>query len=193
MNMKRILTIALAMGLTAVCAQAQSWKNSAAKTPVKSKGWTEDFEKAKAEAAALKQPIFAFFTGSDWCSWCKQLKQEVLDTKEFKKFAADNLVLFEADFPQTKKLSDKLQKQNEALHAKYNVPGVPTVVLIDAEGKRIATTGYLEGGDKAYIAHLKELLAKAGVETETKPEAEVTKTLSPYEKAKAEKEAAKNK
>ncbi|MCL2103939.1 MAG: thioredoxin family protein [Kiritimatiellaeota bacterium] len=188
--MKRILSIALAMGLTAVCAQAQSWKNND-KVPAKTKGWIEDFEKAKAEAETFKQPIFAFFTGGDWCGWCKLLKQEVLDTKEFAAFAADNLILFEADFPRSKKLSDKVMKQNTELASKYSVNGYPTVILLDAEGKSIGKTGYKEGGDKAYITHLKELLAKAGIETETK--AEAAKALSPYEKAKAEKEAAKDK
>jgi len=170
--MKRILTIALAMGLTAACAQAQSWKNNDKEAPVKTKGWIEDFEKAKAEAEAFKQPIFAFFTGSDWCGWCKKLKQEVLDTTEFATFAADNLILFEADFPQAKQQSDKVKKQNAELQSKYGVKGYPTVFLLDAEGKSIGKTGYKEGGDKAYITHLTELLSKAGIETSTKAEAE---------------------
>jgi thioredoxin-related protein len=111
--------------------------------------------------------------------------------KEFQKFAADNLILFEADFPRGKKMADKTKKQNEELAAKYGVRGYPTVFLLDAEGKNIGQTGYKEGGAQAYIAHLKELLQKAGVETTEK--AEAAKALSPYEKAKAEREAAKAK
>ncbi|MCL1920372.1 MAG: thioredoxin family protein [Kiritimatiellaeota bacterium] len=184
--MKKTLMM-LAMGLAVVCAQAQSWKKTEADAPVKTKGWVENFEQAKAEAAAFKQPIFAFFTGSDWCGWCMKLKEEALDTKAFAKFAADNLILFEADYPRGKQQPEKIKKQNEELKSTYGIRGYPTVFLLDAEGKSIGQTGYKEGGADAYVKHLKELLAKAGVETADKPDA--AKPLSPYEKMKAEKDA----
>jgi len=174
------------IGLMAVCVQAQSWVNKD-KAPEKTRGWLDRFELAKKEAAAFKQPIFAFFTGSDWCGWCVKLRSEVLDTKEFEKFAADNLILFEADFPRAKKISDKVKKQNGELASKYGVRGYPTVFLLDAEGKQLGQTGYKAGGAEAYIKHLKELLKAAGIETVEKPEA--TKPLSAYEKMKAEKAA----
>jgi protein disulfide-isomerase len=185
MMMKKTLMITLAMGLLATCAQAQSWKKDKEPEKAKSKGWTDNFEQAKAEAEAFKQPIFAFFTGSDWCGWCMKLKKEALDTKEFAKFAADNLILFEADYPQGKKLSDKVTKQNAELKGQYEIRGYPTVFLLDAEGKTIGRTGYKEGGADAYVKHLKELLSKAGVET-TAAKAEASKPLSPFEKAKAD-------
>jgi len=172
------------IGLMAACVQAQSWVKKD-KAPEKSKGWLDNFELAKKEAAAFKQPIFAFFTGSDWCGWCMKLRSEALDTKEFEKFAADNLILFEADFPRDKKISGQVKKQNAELAAKYGVRGYPTVFLLDAEGSELGKTGYQEGGAEAYVKHLKELLNKAGVKTTEKPVA--GKTLSAYEKMKAEK------
>jgi len=183
--MKRIISLALVC-LAAVCVDAQSWQKKD-KEPEKTKGWTDDFEQAKKEAAALKQPIFAFFTGSDWCGWCVKLRSEALDTKEFEKFAADNLILFEADFPRGKKISDKVKKQNGELASKYGVRGYPSVFLLDAEGKELGKTGYQAGGGEAYVKHLKELLEKAGVQTVEKPKA--GKALSAFEKMKAEKAA----
>jgi len=181
--MKRIISLAMVC-LIAFCVDAQSWQKKV-KEPEKSKGWTDDFEQAKKEAAAFKQPIFAFFTGSDWCGWCVRLRSEALDTKDFEKFAADNLILFEADFPRSKKISDKVKKQNDELASKYGVRGYPTVFLLDAEGKELGKTGYQEGGGEAYVKHLKELLDKAGVKTADKPKA--GKALSAFEKMKAEK------
>ena len=181
--MRRIVGMVL-IGLMAACVQAQSWVKKD-KAPEKSKGWLDNFELAKKEAAAFKQPIFAFFTGSDWCGWCMKLRSEALDTKEFEKFAADNLILFEADFPRDKKISGQVKKQNAELAAKYGVRGYPTVFLLDAEGSELGKTGYQEGGAEAYVKHLKELLNKAGVKTTEKPVA--GKTLSAYEKMKAEK------
>jgi protein disulfide-isomerase len=184
--MKKTVLMTCAVAMVAACVQAQSWVKKE-KEPEKTKGWIDNFEQAQKEAEAFKQPIFAFFTGSDWCGWCVRLKKEALDTKAFEKFAADNLILFEADFPRTKKISDKVKKQFGDLASKYKGRGYPTVFLLDAEGKQLGRTGYKEGGAGAYVNHLKELLKTAGIETVEKPEA--TKPLSAYEKMKAEKAA----
>ena len=40
-----------------------------------------------------------FFTGSDWCGWCIRLQKEVFFKPEFTKWAAENVVLVELDFP----------------------------------------------------------------------------------------------
>ena len=184
--MKKSLYVAMAIGLLAVCGQAQSWANKE-KAPEKTKGWITDFEQAKKEAEAFKQPIFAFFTGSDWCGWCVKLKKEALDTKDFEKFAADNLILFEADFPRSKKVPEKVASQNKALASQYRVGGYPTVYLLDATGTQLGKTGYKEGGSEAYVKHLTELLDTAGIKVVDKQTA--GKPLSAYEKMKAEKAA----
>ncbi len=183
--MKKMIGLTLVCLMT-VCVQAQSWAKKEI-VPEKTKGWLDDFEAAKKEAATFRQPIFAFFTGSDWCGWCMKLRKEALDEKAFGKFAADNLILFEADFPRTKKISSKIKKQNSELAERYGVRGYPTVFLLDAEGKELGRTGYQEGGSEAYVKHLKELLDKAGVKVQDKPEE--GKTLTAYEKMKAGKSA----
>ena len=121
--------------------------------------WLTDLEQAKKTAAEKKLPILADFSGSDWCGWCIKLDSEVFSKKEFKDFARGNLVLFMADFPRTKKQDEKTRKQNAELMKKYEVEGFPTVLMMDAEGKVFARTGYEPGGAAAYIAHLKELIA----------------------------------
>ena len=123
-------------------------------------GWTSDFAKAKSAAAGKKLPILALFTEYDWCPVCMELNSEVLATDEFKTYAKDNLVLFMADFPRKTQLSKETAKQNQDLFGKYKIDGVPTVVLMDAAGKELARTGYLPGGGKAYVAHIKGLLKK---------------------------------
>ena len=49
--------------------------------------WLTDFNQAKEEAAEKKLPILIDFTGSDWCSWCIKLDQEVFSQNEFKEYA----------------------------------------------------------------------------------------------------------
>ncbi len=191
--MKRMLAIAMAAMVAAgaqAAVEAQPVKKAdgqAEKKVEKSKGWIDNFETARAEAKAFGLPIFAFFTGSDWCGWCVRLHKEVLGEKAFQNFAAENLILFEADFPRGKKLAKETVKQNEELAAKYGVQGFPTVFLLDAEGKTLGQTGYRPGGAKEYVKHLKELLEAAGVKAK---ESSAAKSPTPYEKMKAEKAAA---
>jgi thioredoxin-related protein len=119
-----------------------------------------DFEAAKQKAAAENKDLLINFTGSDWCSWCIKLVDEVFKHDAFKKGVADNFVLVELDFPQDKsKLDESTQKQNEILQEKYSIQGFPTILLLDDQGRPYAQTGYQAGGPEKYLAHLDKLLA----------------------------------
>ncbi len=125
-------------------------------------GWETDFAKAKEKAKADNKYILIDFSGSDWCGWCIKLDKEVFQKQAFKDFAKENLVLMLADFPRDKsKQSDELQKQNERLMKEYSVRGFPTVFILSPEGKTLAKTGYRDGGPKAYVEHIKQIIADA--------------------------------
>lgn len=121
-------------------------------------GWLSDFEQAKKLAEENELVILANFTGSDWCPWCVRLRNEVFSKDAFKEHAKENFVLFEADFPRSKELPDEVVKQNETLARQYGIRGFPTILLLDAEGKVLAQTGYRPGGADKYVAHLDQLL-----------------------------------
>jgi thioredoxin-related protein len=124
-------------------------------------GWTSDFAAAKKQAAESKKDLLIDFTGSDWCSWCIKLNDEVFKQDAFKTGVKDSFVLVELDFPKDKsKLSEEIQKQNAGLAEKYAVQGFPTILLCDADGRPYAATGYQKGGPEKYVAHLNELRAK---------------------------------
>jgi thioredoxin-related protein len=123
-------------------------------------GWLTDYDKALALSAKTGKPILVDFSGSDWCMWCVKLDEEVFSKKEFKKFAKKNLILLLLDFPRRKWLPKKIKRQNNELLRKYGVQGFPTVLILNSKGEVIARTGYRDGGPRAYIKHLKELLAK---------------------------------
>ncbi len=123
-------------------------------------GWQTNLESAKKIAAKENKPILIDFSGSDWCGWCIKLDKEVFSETAFKDYAKDNLVLVLLDFPRKKQIDATTKAINEELMEKYGVKGFPTVILIDSNGKLIAQTGYRKGGAAAYVAHLKELLAK---------------------------------
>jgi protein disulfide-isomerase len=74
--------------------------------------WHTDVNKAIKISVETEKPLFFFFTGSDWCGWCKRLQKEVFFKPEFAIWANKNVVLVELDFPRRTKLSAELQKQN---------------------------------------------------------------------------------
>ena len=120
--------------------------------------WLTDLAAAKKQAAEEKKPILMFFTGSDWCGWCKKLHEDVLDKKEFQDFAKENVILLELDFPNSKPQSDALKKQNKELGDKFDVDGYPTMILVASDGEKeiTRTVGY----DKELVSKLKKAVKK---------------------------------
>jgi thioredoxin-related protein len=125
-------------------------------------GWLTDWTAAKARSAAENKPILINLTGSDWCASCLKIKKEVFTQEAFKNFAAGNLILMEADFPKKTEQSAELKKQNAELEKQYVTDGFPTVLLLDAEGKKLSEDlGGIEGGATVFLTQLKALIAKA--------------------------------
>lgn len=123
-------------------------------------GWLTDIEVAKAEASKAGKHLLLDFSGSDWCSWCIRLDEEVFQKEAWKKYATAHLIQVLVDFPQDKSMQSKaLQKQNEALAKQYKVRGFPTVIVLSPEGELVDRTGYQRGGAKAYIKHIKSLIS----------------------------------
>jgi protein disulfide-isomerase len=123
--------------------------------------WLTDLPKAKAKAEAEKKMVMLDFTGSDWCGWCIKLHREVLSQPEFAKYAKDNLVLVEVDFPQQKQQSEELKKANQALQEKFNVDGYPTIIVLNSAGEKIGELEYMPGGPTPFIAELEKLRKKS--------------------------------
>lgn len=127
--------------------------------------WHTDVNKAINISVQTNKPLFFFFTGSDWCGWCKRLQKEVFFLPEFKTWANKNVVLVELDFPRRTKLSAELQKQNRELGQMFGVRGYPTIWFITPEvtaGKvnfnKLGSQGYVAGGPKAWIAGANKIL-----------------------------------
>lgn len=123
--------------------------------------WLTDYSKATALSKKTGKPILANFTGSDWCHWCEVLHKEVFAKKDFKAWAAKNVILLELDFPDRKKLSKQTQQQNEALAKKYDVHGYPTILFLKSDGTKIGRSGYMPGGPAKWIEHAKGVLKKS--------------------------------
>jgi thioredoxin-related protein len=100
--------------------------------------WHTDVFQAQTASAASGKPIFAFFTGSDWCGWCHKLQRDVFAKPAFKTWAAANVTLLELDYPRQKQLAPELAQQNAELLQTFGVKGFPTIWLFNL-GKDEAT------------------------------------------------------
>jgi len=100
--------------------------------------WETDFTKAQQSAQSEHKYILVNFSGSDWCGPCIRMHKEIFDNNSFTQYAADHLILVNADFPRLKKheLPKDQQKKNDQLADKYNKDGIfPLTVLLSADGK----------------------------------------------------------
>jgi len=119
--------------------------------------WLTNYDEAKTKAKSDNKFLLLDFTGSDWCGWCKRLNAEVFSKPQFQDYAAKNLVLVELDFPRAKPQTEEVKKQNMQLASQYQIEGFPTIVVLNADGRKIGELGYMEGGPEAFIAAIEKL------------------------------------
>ncbi|MEP6822867.1 MAG: thioredoxin family protein [Chthoniobacterales bacterium] len=119
--------------------------------------WLTNYARAQGDAKAKQKFLLLDFTGSDWCGWCIRLKREVFDTPEFEKYARENLILLEVDFPRAKELDPTQKTQNALLAQELGIQGFPTVVIMNSDGKVIGKLGYTPGGPSVFISALEKL------------------------------------
>jgi len=136
--------------------------------------WYTDIMKASEVSKTSNKPLFAFFTGSDWCVWCRKVQNDVFTKSEFIAWAKKNVVLLELDFPRGKQQSPELMQQNAGLQQSFQVRGYPTIWLFflkkSADGLKfdidaLGSLGYPQGSELGkeevkFIADANSLLAK---------------------------------
>lgn len=150
---KLALTLFLVLGSMTIQAQELSWQT--------------DMNKAMELSKKEKKPLLLFFTGSDWCGWCMRLQKEVMKTPEFTKWANDNVILVELDYPRNTPQTPEIKKQNMELQQTFAIQGFPTVWFVNAtkkDGKinleKLGSTGYVAGGPSAWLAGADKILGK---------------------------------
>ena len=154
--MKKILVIAF-LTLITMSMQAQDGLT-----------WYTDLTKATDLSIKENKPMFLFFTGSDWCGWCIRLQKEVFKTPEFVKWASDNVILVELDFPRKNEQTEAVKMQNAQLQQQLQVRGYPTVWFVNtsktADAKvnlnALGSSGYVAGGPQVWIEGANQIIKK---------------------------------
>jgi len=129
--------------------------------------WHTDANKAITESNKMKKPILLFFTGSDWCGWCIRLQKEVFVQSEFKKWAKDNVVLLELDFPRKNEQPDNIKIQNSQIQQVFGVRGYPTIWFVNAQldnqkvnFTKLGSVGYVAGGPEKWLESAQSILKR---------------------------------
>lgn len=131
-------------------------------------GWLVSLDEAYAQSKKTGKPIMANFTGSDWCGWCKKLTASVFVHDEFKKWAKENVILLELDFPRRKQLPDDVREQNAGLQQAFGVRGYPTIWVFDLDKEAgtnqyqieaLGKTGYTPTV-KEFTSNIEQMIAK---------------------------------
>ncbi|MBO9673127.1 MAG: thioredoxin family protein [Sphingobacteriaceae bacterium] len=123
--------------------------------------WMGNFSEAQKQAKLTHKQILINFSGSDWCGPCIRLRKEILESEDFEKYAAANLLLVRADFPRMKKnqLPKEQVRLNESLAELYNKDGkFPFTVLVDENGKVLKSwDGFPGESAQAFVAEIEKL------------------------------------
>ena len=88
--------------------------------------WREDFDEARAEAAAARKNLWVQFTGP-WCLYCRMMDRDAFTR-------ADVVAGAQRQFVAVKVRSD----QREDLVAHFGITRLPVTILVDPEGRVIA-------------------------------------------------------
>jgi thioredoxin-related protein len=135
-----LINLVLIAGISIGFSQTKNNNNKEVKQEIQTKQeiadneslqWFTDLQKANELATKTHKPIFGFFTGSDWCGWCRKLQNDVFSKPSFIEWAKKNVVLLELDFPRAKKLTPELQQQNAGLQQAFQVNGYPTIWIFN--------------------------------------------------------------
>lgn len=119
--------------------------------------WFRSYSDAVALSQSTSKPILILFTGTGWCPACMKLDREVLNRPEFGQSVGQKFVFLKAEFPDYSEDS-VMRSPYKPLLDRYNVSAFPTMVVVNANGQKLYTVNYRDGGPQAYAQELLQKL-----------------------------------
>ncbi|MES2747780.1 MAG: thioredoxin family protein [Bacteroidota bacterium] len=97
----------------------------------------DDWEVAKKKAESSNKNILIILTGAEWCKPCVKMEKNVMQANEFIAYSNDNLILLEINLPRHWDYDSKVVKDYEYFKNNYQTNALPSLILVDMEGKEI--------------------------------------------------------
>ncbi len=98
--------------------------------------WSDDIEQAKSTASEQGKPVLLLFTDPATCPPCRYMEQETWSDAKVAEFVNERFIPV--------RLEPGVPGRHEAA-LRYHVRGIPTMVVIDAEGNALDTLGRARG------------------------------------------------
>ena len=133
--------------------------------------WTTSYDEAVEQSKRTKTPIMLYFSGSDWCPWCKRLSHEVFDTQDFVAWTQGRVILVVVDFPRQSQLPVEIANKNHELQQKFgnHLKSYPTALFLNPDEEVIVTLGYQPDGKHAWMNRAQKFIAKNDQLTNVQP------------------------
>ena len=96
--------------------------------------WLSDYDEAIAESRTLKRPVLIDFAAS-WCVPCRMMDKHVWPDSAVQQALQNDVVPLRLDMDAA---------NTKALVKKFNVEFVPTILLVDADGKELQRSGFVD-------------------------------------------------
>lgn len=141
-----ITSACMLLGSVAVCLGEVSWSND----------YTETLKRSEETG----KPAFVYFSGSNWCGFCKRFDAQIEESKELQSYLKENFELVNLDFPRPSPKDDPNFELNTWLKAQHAVTGFPAILILDHRGAVLARSGYKRDGAEAFIKDLKKQLSE---------------------------------
>jgi len=118
--------------------------------------WTTDFDQALELAKAQSRPLYVYFSGHNWCIWCKRMDKEIHNQDSFRQKMVGKFIFVRVDLPAGSPPTDKVKE----LLSSYHVKGVPTVLVISPDGNELSRFRYRQISPEAYADVVIESIEK---------------------------------
>ena len=123
--------------------------------------WSKDYIETLKRSQESGKPAFVYFSGSNWCGFCKRFDAQMEDSEAFQSYLKENFELVNLDFPRPSPVDDPNFELNTWLKTQHTVSGFPTILVMDHRGVILARSGYKREGAEVFIKDLKNKINEA--------------------------------
>tara|TARA_B110000037_G_scaffold81537_1_gene97107 strand:+ start:1458 stop:1901 length:444 start_codon:yes stop_codon:yes gene_type:complete len=114
--------------------------------------WNSDLDLAMEDAASEEKAVLLYFTGSDWCHWCRKLDNELFADTPYRKRLLDSVIPVLLDFPRGRSIAPGTLRKNRIEKHKWSVDTFPTVILFDPKsGEELWRHSYMSVELEEYL------------------------------------------
>lgn len=120
--------------------------------------WSDDYTETLKRSQETGKPAFVYFSGSNWCGFCKRFDAQIAETEALQSYLKENFELVNLDFPRPSPKDDPNFELNTWLKAQHGVSGFPTILILDHRGVVLGRAGYNRKGAEPFIIELDAIL-----------------------------------